>query len=50
VLSSAAHRRLSPWLAERGLRPTEEQLSLKGFSGPQTIYRVLDPSRIAAAG
>jgi adenylate cyclase len=45
VLSSEAHRRLSPWLAEHGLRASEEQLSLKGFSGPQAIYRVLHPSR-----
>ncbi len=47
LLSSDAHRRLSAWLAERGVRATEEQLTLKGFAGPQVVHRILDPARIA---
>jgi len=49
LLSSEAHRRLSAWLAEHGLTATEEQLTLKGFPGPQVVHRILDPARIAPA-
>ncbi|HKH23299.1 MAG TPA: adenylate/guanylate cyclase domain-containing protein, partial [Solirubrobacterales bacterium] len=44
LLSSEAHRRLAPWLAEHELTATEERLELKGFSEPQVVHRILAPA------
>jgi class 3 adenylate cyclase len=43
VFSAESHRRLQPWLSERGLEFEGEQLSLKGFEGPQLAYRLPAP-------
>src|SRR5438067_2220787 len=40
VLSDEAHRRVEPWLAERGLEAIEQALELKGFDGPQPAWRL----------
>ena len=48
VLSGEAHRRLEPWLTERGLELESEQLELKGFEGPQIAYRVAAPSPVGS--
>jgi class 3 adenylate cyclase len=40
VLSDEAHRRVAPWLAERGLEAIEQALELKGFDGPQPAWRL----------
>jgi len=48
LLSSEAHRRLSPWLAERELATTEERLSFKGFDEPQVVHRLPAPAPVKA--
>src|SRR5919109_1455575 len=40
VLSEEAHRRVAPWLAERGLEAVEQALELKGFDHPQPAWRL----------
>jgi adenylate cyclase len=40
LLSSEAHRRLTNQLREHELTASEDQLELKGFEGPQLVYRV----------
>jgi predicted ATPase/class 3 adenylate cyclase len=40
ILSEEAHRRVAPWLAERGLEANSDQLELKGFDEPQPVWRV----------
>ena len=40
VLSDEAHRRVAPWLKERGLEAMREPLELKGFDGPQIAWRL----------
>jgi class 3 adenylate cyclase len=40
LLSDEAHRRVAPWLAERGLEAVEQELELKGFDGPQPAWRL----------
>jgi class 3 adenylate cyclase len=43
LLSDEAHRRVSSWLAERGMTAEPQELELKGFDGAQPAYR-LTPS------
>jgi adenylate cyclase len=45
LLSDEAFRRVSSWLAERGLTAEPEQLELKGFDGAQPAYRLASPVR-----
>ena len=45
ILSDEAFRRVSSWLAERGLTAEPEQLELKGFDGAQPAYRLASPVR-----
>jgi adenylate cyclase len=40
LLSDEAYRRVSNWLAERGLAAEPDQLELKGFEGAQAAYRL----------
>jgi len=40
LLGHEAHRRVERWLAERNLRASREELTLKGFEGPQVAYRI----------
>jgi class 3 adenylate cyclase len=40
LLSDEAHRRVSVWLAERGLTVEPQELELKGFDGAQPAYRL----------
>ncbi len=49
LLSAEAHRRVSAWLAERGMTATEERLSLKGFDQPQVVHRVPAPAPVTGA-
>jgi class 3 adenylate cyclase len=44
LLSDEAHRRVEPWLAERGLVLAREELELKGFDGRQVVYRLPAPT------
>ncbi len=43
LLSDEAYRRVSSWLAERGLTAEPEELELKGFDGAQPAYRLPNP-------
>jgi class 3 adenylate cyclase len=43
LLSDEAFRRVSSWLAERGLTVEPEGLELKGFDGAQPVYRLPAP-------
>ena len=45
LLSDEAFRRVSSWLAERGLTAEPEHLELKGFDGTQPAYRLASPVR-----
>jgi predicted ATPase/class 3 adenylate cyclase len=40
VLSEEAHRRVAPWLEERGLEAVPQTLELKGFDDPQPAFRL----------
>jgi adenylate cyclase len=40
LLSDEAFRRVSSWLAERGLTAEPQELELKGFDGAQPAYRL----------
>jgi adenylate cyclase len=40
VLSEEAHRRVAPWLEERGLEAVPQTLELKGFEDPQPAFRL----------
>jgi class 3 adenylate cyclase len=40
VLSDEAHRRVAPWLAERGLQAVSQELELKGFDRPLPAWRL----------
>ena len=40
LLSDEAHRRVAPWLAERGLEAARETLDLKGFDEPVPAWRL----------
>ena len=40
VLSDEAHRRVADWLTDHGLEAMPEALELKGFSGPQPVWRL----------
>jgi class 3 adenylate cyclase len=40
LLSAEAHRRVAGWLENHGLQTVEEELELKGFSGPQVVHRI----------
>jgi class 3 adenylate cyclase len=40
LLSDEAFRRVSSWLAERGLTAERQELELKGFDGAQPAYRL----------
>jgi adenylate cyclase len=40
VLSEEAHRRVAPWLEERGLEAVAQTLELKGFDDPQPAFRL----------
>jgi class 3 adenylate cyclase len=40
VLSDEAHRRVAPWLAERGLEALPQALELKGLDGPMPAWRL----------
>jgi hypothetical protein len=44
-IDDEAFRRVSSWLAERGLTAEPEQLELKGFDGTQPAYRLASPVR-----
>ncbi len=46
LLSDEAFRRVSSWLAERGLTAEPETLELKGFDGAQPAYRLASPVRV----
>jgi class 3 adenylate cyclase len=48
LLSDEAHRRVSSWLAERGMTAEPHELELKGFDGAQPAYRLPAPAPIAA--
>jgi class 3 adenylate cyclase len=50
LLSDEAFRRVSSWLAERGLTAEPQELELKGFDGAQPAYRLPASVPIAAAG
>jgi class 3 adenylate cyclase len=50
LLSDEAFRRVSTWLAERGLTAEPQELELKGFDGAQPTYRLPASVPIAAAG
>ena len=50
LLSDEAFRRVSSWLAERGLTAEPQELELKGFDGAQSAYRLPASVPIAAAG
>ena len=49
LLSAEAHRRVAGWLADHGLEATEEELELKGFTGPQVAHRLAADDRVAVA-
>jgi class 3 adenylate cyclase len=49
LLSAEAHRRVADWLADHDLQATEEELELKGFAGPQVVYRLAAGDRAAVA-
>ena len=49
LLSDEAYRRVSSWLAERGLSTEEQELELKGFEGAQPAYRLAPSVPIASA-
>ena len=40
MLSDEAHRRVADWLKEHGLEAMPEALELKGFTGPQPVWRL----------
>jgi class 3 adenylate cyclase len=44
LLSADAFRRVEDWLAERGVSTQREQVELKGFEGPQAVYRLAAPT------
>jgi class 3 adenylate cyclase len=48
LLSDEAFRRVSSWLAERGLTAEPQELELKGFDGAQPAYRL--PASVPVAG
>ena len=43
LLSEDAYRRVRDWLQERGMGAEREELSIKGFDGPQVAYRIGSP-------
>jgi class 3 adenylate cyclase len=49
LLSDEAFRRVTSWLAERGLIAEPEQLELKGFEGKQAAFRLPDPAAMSSA-
>jgi class 3 adenylate cyclase len=49
LLSEETHRRVEPWLAERGLRGEREELRLKGFAGAQIAHRLAAPAAVEMA-
>jgi adenylate cyclase len=48
LLSDEAYRRVSSWLADRGLAAEPEQLELKGFDEAQPAYRLRASVPVAA--
>jgi class 3 adenylate cyclase len=44
LLSDDAHRRVESWLSDRELVASREDLTLKGFEGPQVGYRLAAPA------
>jgi class 3 adenylate cyclase len=49
LLSDEAFRRVSSWLAERGLTAEAEELELKGFDGAQPAHRLRASAPVAKA-
>lgn len=49
LLSDEAFRRVTSWLAERGLIAEPEQLELKGFEGKQPAFRLPGPAAMSSA-
>jgi class 3 adenylate cyclase len=48
LLSDEAHRRVSTWLAERGMTAEPQELELKGFDGAQPAYRLTASAPVGA--
>ncbi len=49
LLSEETRRRVEGWLSDRGASPEREELSLKGFQGPQTAFRLPAPASLELA-
>jgi class 3 adenylate cyclase len=49
LLSDESNRRVSEWLAERGMAAEPMRLALKGFEGETLAYRLPAPAEVASA-